>query len=96
MAWIDLPPSGTFQIAFRFAGRKLKRSLDTTNPQLAEKARLRLEDNLRLVEQGRLDIPEGVDVAAYLLYDGKLRGFPRPCCQLTGRLPGKRTEDRSM
>jgi hypothetical protein len=57
MAWLDLPPSGTYQIAFRFAGRKFKRSLDTTNPQLAEKARLRLVDNVRLVEQGRLDIP---------------------------------------
>ena len=70
MAWLGLPPSGTYQIAFRFAGRKFKRSLDTTNPQLAEKSRLRLEENLRLVEQGRLDIPDGVDVAEYLLYDG--------------------------
>jgi hypothetical protein len=70
MAWLDLPPSGVHQIGFRYAGRKFKRSLETTNPQLAEKAQLRFEDNLRLVEQGRVDIPQGVDVAEYLLYDG--------------------------
>lgn len=44
MAWLDLPPSGVFQVGFRYAGRKWKRSLDTTNPQLAERARLRVEE----------------------------------------------------
>jgi integrase len=73
MAWLELAPSGVYKVAFRFADRKVKRSLDTDNPQLAEQTRLRLEDNLRLVEQGRLDVPEGVDLAEFLLYDGKLK-----------------------
>lgn len=72
MAFLHLAPSGKFHVGFRFAGRQWKQSLNTTNPQLAERARLRLEVNLQLVEEGRLDVPDGVDVAEFLLYDGKL------------------------
>lgn len=72
MAFLHLAPSGKFHVGFRYAGRQWKQSLNTANPQLAERARLRLEVNLRLVEEGRLDIPDGVDVAEFLLYDGKL------------------------
>ncbi len=72
MAWLELAPSGVYKVAFRFDGRKLKRSLETDNPQLAERSLLRVEENLRLVEQGRLDVPAGVDPAEFLLYDGKL------------------------
>ena len=37
---------------------------------------LRLEENLRLIEAGRLELPEGADVATFLLSDGKLNGRP--------------------
>ena len=33
MAWLELAPSGVYKIAFRFGRRKLKRSVDTDNPQ---------------------------------------------------------------
>jgi hypothetical protein len=72
MAWLEHAPSNGFKIAFRLGDRKYKRSLNTSNPQLAEKARLRVEKNLRLVEQGRLDVPAGADLVEFLLYDGKL------------------------
>jgi integrase len=72
MAWLEHPPSGVYKIVFRFGDRKYKRSLETSNPQLADTARLLLEENLRLVEQGRLDVPNGADLAEFLLYDGKL------------------------
>lgn len=72
MAFLYLAPSGKYHVGFRYAGRQWKQSLNTANPQLAERARLRLEENLRLVEEGRLDMPPGVNVAEFLLYDGKL------------------------
>jgi hypothetical protein len=78
MAFLHLAPSGKFQLGFRYAGRQWKQSLNTTNPQFAERARQRLEDNLRLVEEGRLDFPLGVDVAEFLLHDGKLTFAARP------------------
>ncbi len=78
MAWLDLPPSGVYHIGFRYAGRRWKRSLDTTNSQIAERARVRVEENLRLVQQGRLDVPSSVDVAEFLLFDGKLSFVAHP------------------
>jgi hypothetical protein len=72
MAWLELAPSGFYHVAFRYGGRKLKRSLETDNPQLAEKALARVDENLRLVEQGRLDVPDGADLSEFVLYDGKL------------------------
>jgi hypothetical protein len=52
MAWLEHSPSNDFKIVFRLGDRKYKRSLKTSNPQLADKARLRFEENMRLVEQG--------------------------------------------
>lgn len=54
MAWLELAPSGVYKIVLRIEGRKLKRSLDTDNPRLAEKSRIRIEENLRLVEDERI------------------------------------------
>lgn len=77
MAWLEILSTGVYQVGFRYARCKWKRSINTTNPQIAERTRHRLEENLRLVEEGRLDIPEGADVPEFLLYDGKL-SFANP------------------
>lgn len=81
MAWVEIAPSGVYQIAFRVGDRKLKRSLRTTIRKEAEAARSRLEENLRLLERGRLILPPHADIASFLLSDGRVEqpiAVPRP------------------
>ncbi len=72
MAWLELTPSGHFHVRFRLRKRTFKRSLKTKVESDAETRRIRLEETIRLVEAGRLTIPEDVDVPTYLLSDGQL------------------------
>ncbi|QDT12915.1 hypothetical protein K239x_49280 [Planctomycetes bacterium K23_9] len=72
MAWLQTDPSGNFHISFRFAGRKFKRSLRTKNDSEASARLHRLEENIRLVESGRLELPDTADAPVFLLSDGKL------------------------
>jgi len=59
MAWLDKDPSGFFHVCFRLGERKFERSLRTKNDRRANAACLRLEENVRLVELGRLELPSG-------------------------------------
>lgn len=74
MSWLEQDKSETFHVRFRFGGTKYRRSLKTKTRKIAETRLHRLEENIRLVESGRLVIPSGADVAAFLLSDGKLNG----------------------
>ncbi len=76
MSWLEQRSSGGFHIVFRLGGERFKRSLKTTKRNVAESRQVRLEENLRLLDPGRLEIPCGADVAAFLLSDGKLNGKP--------------------
>ena len=64
--------TGYFSIVFRFGGSKFTRSLKTNSKREAQGRKLRLEENIRLVESGRLEIPANADVATFLLSDGKV------------------------
>jgi len=77
MAWLELESSGRYHVAFRFGDRKFKRSLSTRSKGQAETRLARLEETIRLVESGRLEIPIDAEVATFLLSDGKLNGKPR-------------------
>jgi integrase len=61
-----------FRIIFRLGGRKHHVSVKSIERKDAEACLVRLEENLRLVERGRIAIPDGADVGLYLLSDGKL------------------------
>lgn len=74
MSWLERRPSGCYHIVFRLGDERFKKSLKTKNTDTAEAQRVRLDENLRLVESGRLVIPEGAEVATFLLSDGKLNG----------------------
>jgi hypothetical protein len=77
MAWLEEhPTSGHFKICFRWGGRKLKKTVKITGRSKAEAALARFEENLGLLERGRLELPEGADVGTFLLSDGKLTGKP--------------------
>ncbi len=63
---------GNFRVIFWFDGRKFSRTLKTSDEQEANSVVQRIEENIRLVERGRLEIPPDADVAIFLLSDGKL------------------------
>ena len=61
-----------FRIIFRLGNWKHHVSVKVADRKEAEASLARLEEKLRLVERGRLKIPEGADVGLYLLSDGRL------------------------
>ncbi len=85
MAWLEVKNSGQYHIAFRFGNQKFKRSLRTTDRKDAEAAKSRVDENIRLVERGRLTLPDDADVAAFLISDGKLKNRVVVAKQLTIR-----------
>jgi integrase len=79
MAWLEEhPTSGHFKICFRWGGRKHKKTVKITGRSKAEAALARFEENLGLLERGRLELPEGADIGTFLLSDGKLAAKPSP------------------
>ena len=94
MAWLEQKKSGTYQIVFRIEEDKLRRSLKTKNRNEASARRSRIEENLRLVESGRLTIPEDSDLVSFLLSDGILNGRIKvPRRILLGRLFERYSEE---
>ncbi len=61
-----------YRVAFRLGGQKHQVAVKASDGKEAEACRARLEENLWLVERGRLAIPDGADVGLFLLSDGKL------------------------
>lgn len=63
--------SQSYRIRFRFAGRAFKRSLSTPDRKLARSTLARVEETLSLIANDRLEVPEDVDPAEFILSDGK-------------------------
>ena len=61
-----------YRVAFRLGGQKHQVAVKASDGKEAAACLARLEENLRLVERGRLTIPDGADVGLFLLSDGKL------------------------
>src|SRR5262245_53747003 len=68
--------SGRYRLRFYFGGQEYKRSIKTRDPKTARGIPARVEDTIRLIEQGRLEIPGDADPAAFILSDGKRNGKP--------------------
>lgn len=78
MAWLEEDPKyGTFKVAFRFNGKRYKRPLDTRDRKEADRVTARLEENIKLVERGRLELRHDVDLPTFLLSDGKRAQSPK-------------------
>lgn len=75
MAWIQKFPS-SYHIAFRLNGTLVKRSLHTNSETEANTRLTRLEENLRLIASGRIDIPDDADPVEFLLADCKIAQKP--------------------
>ena len=105
MSFLEQRSSGQYHLVFRFGGQRFKKALKTTQTDVAEAARVRLDENLRLVAAGRLIIPDGADIPTFLLSDGKLNGKPSLPAPLTlsklfqeylGHLPDGAMESNSL
>jgi integrase len=76
MAWLEKhPTSGRYKVCFRWKGRQYKKTVKTTDQGDAKAILRRLQENVGLVERGRMEMPDGADVAEFLLSDGKM-GLP--------------------
>src|SRR5262249_13308873 len=77
MAWLEVhPTSGHFKVCLRWGRRKIKKTIKTADRGAAETALARFNENLNLLERGRLELPTGADIGTFLLSDGKLTGQP--------------------
>ncbi len=72
MASLQKDPSGNYHVCFRLGGTRFKRSLHTDAEDQATNQLALLEENLRLVNRGKLVIPDDADVPTFLLSDGKI------------------------
>lgn len=71
MAWIE-KRGKRFRLLFRLNNEKYTIGLKVTDPKEADACLARVEENLRMVERGRLTVPDGADLALFLLSDGRL------------------------
>jgi hypothetical protein len=65
-----------YRVVFRYGGRKFQHPLKTRDQGEAASCLARVEENLRLLERGRLVPPPGADLPTFLLSDGKLAERP--------------------
>jgi integrase len=71
MAWLE-KRGNKFRIKYRHAGRNESCRLKTGDHREAQVCLARFEENFRLFERGRLELPPGADLGIFLLSDGKL------------------------
>jgi hypothetical protein len=67
-----------FRIVFSYGNRKFSRSLKTASEGAAQATLARVEDNLHRLSLGTIALPEGADLATFLLTDGRSQQQPVP------------------
>jgi integrase len=77
MAWLE-KRGDRYRIKFRFGGQNLSVALKTGKEHEAESSLVRFEENLRLVERGRMELPPDAEVGPFLLSDGKVGHSQKP------------------
>lgn len=85
MGWLEDGKTGVFQICFRFGDERIKRSSRTKDKRKALAILGRIEENLELLQRGRLIIPDDADVFEFLISDGSLNAT-QPTKQASLRL----------
>ncbi len=71
MAWLE-KRGECFHVCFRLGERKFKRSLKTTRQREADVVVARVERRLKLIDDGDVAIPDGADLATFVVSDGKV------------------------
>lgn len=59
-------------VMFRWAGRQYRKSTETKSESEAKTVEARVEEVVRLLKRGRLQIPKGADPGVWIFSDGKL------------------------
>ncbi|WP_152050227.1 tyrosine-type recombinase/integrase [Tautonia marina] len=75
MAWPEFDEkSGYYRICFRYAGKRVKRSktLKITDEGKAHAHCAAIEETMRLLESGRIRVPDGVDPIDFIISGGRL------------------------
>ena len=67
------PTSGNFLACFRYGVRQFTKSLQTKQRRTANAHRARIEETIRLLISGRIQIPPGVDPGDFILSDGMVK-----------------------
>lgn len=67
------PTSGNFLACFRYGGRQFTKSLQTKQRRIANAHRARIEETIRLLTSGRIQIPPTVDPGTFILSDGLVK-----------------------
>jgi len=65
MAWVETRGK-SYRLSFRFNDQLHRVNLKSADRRDAEACRVRLEENLRLVERGRIAVPTGADLGLFL------------------------------
>jgi hypothetical protein len=68
--------SGRYRIRFNYGQMEYKRSIKTKDAKIANGTLARVEETLRLIGQGRIELPADADPATFILSDRKLQGKP--------------------
>ena len=74
MAWLEQEKTGIYEICFRFGEERIKRSARTREERKALTLAGRIEENLDLIQRGRLTVPEDADLFSFLISDGHVDG----------------------
>ena len=64
--------TGNWIVAFRWGGRQYRRSSKTDSRREARETESRVEETIRLLEQGRLEMPADADPAVWIISGGKI------------------------
>jgi integrase len=75
MGWVE-QRGKKFRLSFRYGGRMFRHSLGVESQREADESLALVERNLRLLEQGILEMPRGADLPLFLLSGGKLTAKP--------------------
>jgi len=75
--------SGNFHVRFRFGGRSFKRSLKTGNAREALSVLGRVDETLRLLERGSIQMPVVADPVSFIISGGQRDAKPTATSLLT-------------
>jgi integrase len=86
MAWPEFDEkSGYYRICFRYAGKRVKRSktLKITDEGKAHARCAAIEETIRLLDSGRIRVPDGVDPFDFIISGGRLTEAPKVAVRAT-------------
>ena len=78
MASLEKRYDGRYRIVFCWQGERRYHSLGKVPERDARSCLDRLEESLRFVERGLLEIPPGTDLGRFLVSGGKFKAKPAP------------------